>query len=247
MSRFGLLACLTLVACDSRRPITVQILVPDLAGIDTPISGVLLAALPYDRDSILAAMEQRATTPRPNTRELDSLFLAFHVPFLGFSRAAWAVELATQRRDSVAASRKAAGEGSPAAHELEIRLSALNDTLQGLAPVLEKARSTLAAAREALWPTMDRLRGEVRAWENTTYAGYDTVVRTQSVDKMRQLIADTSDASGWGVLRITNDSWWVHARSPDPQDPNFQWYWNVPVTRDTIRLNSATGRRLPRY
>jgi hypothetical protein len=247
MARSVILACLIVAACDSRRPIAVQILVPDLAGIETPISGILLAALPYDRDSILAAMERRAATPRPDPYQLDSAFQAFHGPFLAFGRAAWNVERATRRRDSVAASRTAAGQDSPAAQELGIRLRALEDTLTRLAPELTRTRAVLADAREALWPTMERLRGAAREWENATYAGYDTVVRTQSVDKMRPLIADTSDARGWGLFRITTGSWWVYARSPDPQDPNFQWYWNVRITRDTIRLDSATGRRLPRY
>ena len=247
MFRLALLASLLLVGCDSRRPVAVQILVPDLGGIATPIPGVLLAALPYDRDSILAAMEQRAATPRPNMGTLDSLFQAFHQPFLNFNRAAWDVERATRRRDSVATARIAAGDGSPAAHELDIRLRALNDTLQRITPTMERARASLAAARDTLWPKMERLRTAARAWQQSTYAGYDTVVRTLSVDKMRPLIADTSDARGWGMLRLTIGTWWVHARSPDPQDPNFQWYWNVPVTSDTIRLDSATGRRLPRY
>lgn len=220
---------------------------PDLAGVDTAIPGVLLAALPYDRDSIIATMEQRAGTARPNTQRLDSLFAAFHQPFIAFSRAAWEVERATRRRDSLASARSRAAVGSPAAVELDRRLQALDDTLARLAPTLARTRAGLAAARDTLWPQMERLRGAVRAWETTAYAGYDTVVRTQSVDKMRQLIADTSDTRGWGMVRITNDPWWIHARSPDPQDPNFQWYWNLPVTGDTIRLNSATGRRLPRY
>lgn len=235
------------MACDSRRPIAVQIQVPDLAGMDTPVPGVLLAALPYDRDSILAAMTQRAATPRPNTQLLDSLFQAFHQPFLAFSRAAWEVERATRRRDSLVSARAGAAPGSPAAGELGARLSALDDTLARMTPELERTRRLLAAARDTLWPRMEQLRAEVRAWENSTFAGYDTVVRTQSVDKMRPLIADTSDAGGWGLLRITTGSWWIYARSPDPQDPNFQWYWSIPVTTDTIRLNSATGRRLPRY
>jgi hypothetical protein len=247
MDRTALLACLFLIACDSRRSLTVQIQIPDLAGIDTPVPGVLLAALPYDRDSILADMERRATTPRPNTHTLDSLFLAFHQPFLAFSRAAWTMELATRTQDSVTAARARAGPGTPAAGELDRLLQAISDTLARLRPELERTRTALAAARDTLWPVMERLRGEVRAWENSTYAGYDTVVRTQSTDKMRQLIADTSDAGGWGRLRVSAGTWWVHARSPDPQDPNLQWYWNVPVTGDTIRLNSATGRRLPRY
>ena len=247
MRRTALLACLCLVSCSSRRSLTIEIQVPDLAGVDTPIPGVLLSALPYDRDSILNAMARRTPTPRPNTQRLDSLFLAFHAPFLNFSRVAWDLEQATRREDSLTRARTTTAAGSPAANELDARLRALSDTLAYLTPELAKARGALGAARDTLWPEMNRLRGQVRAWENSTYAGYDTVVRSQSIDKMKQLIADTSDARGVGRLRVSTGKWWIYARSPDPQDPNLQWYWNVPVSSDTIRLNSATGRRLPRY
>ena len=48
-------------------------------------------------------------------------------------------------------------------------------------------------------------------------------------------------------LELNGSRWWVYARSPDPQDPNAQWYWNVPATTDTLRLRPATARHLPRY
>ena len=64
-------------ACSRNRAVTVQVLVPDLAGLATPIAGVVVAAIPYDRDSLIAAMEGRVSTGRPHTQSLDSLFQAF--------------------------------------------------------------------------------------------------------------------------------------------------------------------------
>jgi hypothetical protein len=247
MSRVAPLVLLLLAACNGPRRVAVQVLVPDLAGIDTPIPGAVIAALPYDRDSIIASMERRAATKRPNTDILDSLFQAFHDPFLAFSRAAWRVEQTGRRRDSVARARASAPAGSPAGKELDARLRALDDSLEALGPALERARTALSAARDTLWPRIEQLRAAAKAWEASTYAGYDTLVRSQTTDKMQTPSADTTGAAGWATLRLLPGAWWIHARSPDPQDPNFQWYWNVPLTGDTVRLNPASGRRLPRY
>jgi hypothetical protein len=248
MLRFASLGLLLgTLACGERRQLTVQVLVPDLAGAETPIPGVVVAALPYDRDSLIAAMEQRAAAERPHTQSLDSLFQAFHGPFLGFSRAAWNVERATRRRDSLIRARQAASPGTPAAAELDGGIAALDDTLRGLAPMLEHTRAALAAARDTLWPRIEALRVAARQWQSSTFAGYDTAVRSLARRKMRTLTADTTEAAGWATLQVAPGRWWIHARSPDPQDPNFEWYWNVPVDADTVRLRPANGRHLPRY
>jgi len=233
-------------ACANSRTVTVQVLVPDLAGVATPIAGVVVAAIPYDRDSLIAAMEGRVSTGRPHTQTLDSLFQAFHGPFLQFSRAAWNVERATRTRDSVAEARRAAASG-PALGELDALLNRLDDSLRRLAPALARARAELSAARDTLWPRIERLRAEARQWQLTTFDGYDTAARSLARSRMRTVSADTTDSAGWATMVVAPGPWWLTARSPDPQDPNYEWYWNVPVDADTVRLNPATGRHLPRY
>ena len=247
MSRVAALGLLVLAACNNSRPVAIQILVPDLSGLDTPIPGAVVAALPYDRDSLIKTMEIRAGTPRPHTMALDSLFQAFHGPFLDMSRAAWLVEQTGRRLDSVNTALSTAPAGSPAAAELAPRQKVLQDSLARQNAGLERARTALGAARDTLWPRIERLRQEASAWEHTTYEGYDTLSRSQTTGRMRMITSDTSDATGWASLRIRNGSWWIHARSPDPQDPNFEWYWNVPLVGDTVRLSPATGRHRPRY
>lgn len=234
-------------ACGDRRRVTIQVLVPDLAGAETPITGVVVAAIPYDRDSLIAAMESRATGERPHTQVLDSLFQAFHGPFLAFSRAAWEVERTTRSRDSVNQALSAVAPDSPAAAELTARREALDSSLGALAPLLERTRATLAAARDTLWPRIEQLRTAARQWQQVTFEGYDTAARALARRLMRTLSADTTDAGGWATLRLAPGPWWITARSPDPQDPNFEWYWNVRVDADTLRLRPATGRHLPRY
>lgn len=241
---------LALAACGGPRRATVRVLVPDLEGIETPIPGVVVVALPYDRDSVLGTLERRAGTERPNTAALDSLFHAFRVPFLAFAGTAWRLERITRARDSLAAHRGAAAPppGSPGTAELDARLRAANDSIARLAAELERARAALAAARDTLWPRMERLRAETRRWEASTYAGYDTIVRTLTRDRLQEGLADTTDAAGWTSFRLRQAAtWWVTARSPDPQDPNFEWYWNVRLAGDTLLLRPANGRHRPRY
>jgi hypothetical protein len=247
MSRVGSLALLVIAsACSNSRTVTVQVLVPDLAGSATPIAGVVVTAIPYDRDSLIDAMERRVSAGRPHTQTLDSLFQAFHGPFLEFSRAAWNVERATRARDSVVAALRAAA--SPASRaELDRRLTQLDDSLRRLTPALERARATLSAARDTLWPRIVPLRLEARQWQLSTFDGYYTAARGLARSRMRTVSADTTDATGWATMVVASGPWWITARSPDPQDPNFEWYWNVRVDGDTIRLNPATGRHLPRY
>src|ERR1043166_4400150 len=99
MPRVGSLVLLALAAGGGPRRATVRGLVADLEGGETPIPGVVVVALPYDRDSVLLALERRAGTKRPNPAAQDSLFRAFRVPFLAFARTAWRLERITGARD----------------------------------------------------------------------------------------------------------------------------------------------------
>jgi hypothetical protein len=58
---------------------------------------------------------------------------------------------------------------------------------------------------------------------------------------------DTTDASGWAHFTLAPGEWWLYARAWDTSDPNSEWYWNVPLQGDTLRLSSRSGRRQPRY
>ena len=224
-----------------------QVLVPDLNGVDTPLPGIEVTALPYNRDSLLAALESRAPSGRPHTRELDTLFQAFRGPFLAFARAAGQVEQTIRVRDSLSARRAALAPDSPARGELELRILRLADSVRRLTPALERARTALGAARDTLWPRIERLQAEIRAWEHSIYAGSDTIHARLLRDRLRFPVSDTTDATGWASLVLPSGRWWILARSPDPQDPNALWYWNLPVSGDSLRLDRATGRHLQRY
>ncbi len=219
---------------------------PDLTGRETALPGQVVTALPFDRDSILATLEHRAPGPRPHTRVLDSLFQAFRVPFLEFAKVAWDSERIRRQRDSLA--RHAGSVRDTAARAaLARQVRAADDSLRGLESALGRRRTALSAARDTLWPRIERLRAEVQQWELTTFAGYDSILRSLRRERFRQPIIDTTDARGWVSLVLPAGRWWLAASAPDPADPNAQWRWNLLAAGDTMRLTTTNARHLPRY
>jgi hypothetical protein len=222
-----LLLTLALAACSGPREITVRVTVPDLEGTESPASGVPVVAVPYDRDSVVAALEAAQATPRPHTATLDSLFAQFRGPFLDHFRAGQAL---TAARDSLARGLVDSGALATATRRSE------------------ETRAALDVARGAL-ATGDSLRDDVRSWENSTYAPFDSVVKALAERARRKPVVDTTDATGKAELRLpaSENDWWVTARSWDVTDPNTSWTWSVRVDADSVELNGRNGRRRPRY
>ncbi len=213
-----------------------RVSVPDLDGIDTPLAGVIVTFLPYDRDEILAQLEDKAG-PRPHTQELDSLFRLFRTPFAAYVRASERARATRRLHDSLRASR--------GADDAEVR--ALADSATRIDHELATARTALDAMRDTVGPAIARLRDESRRWEDTTYREFRGLARNTGRGFFSRPFADTTDPQGWASIRLVGRKWWITAQALDPVDPNGEWYWNIPIDGDTVYLDSRTGRHRPRY
>jgi len=223
----------------------VRVSIPGPDSVETPVTGIGLVALPYDRDSVLARLDASAKSPRPATALLDSLFAEFRGPFTGYSSATFRLG---KLRDSLAMVQRgldSLGRDTPQYGVLYARFGRLSDSIAPAEARAHAARAALDKARSAFVTRSDTLRAAVRQWEDSTYRGYDSIVR--SLSRRREAVTDTTGADGWAHLRLAPGRWWIYARSWDATDPNSEWYWNVPVTEDTLLLSSRTGRRQARY
>jgi hypothetical protein len=246
-----LLLVLALAACERPRDLTVRVSIPAPDGAEAPVAGVGVVALPYDRDSVLRALESRAPSPRPAgaAAALDTLFHRFREPFAAFAAAS---ERSTRLRDSVQAARTEL-DSSPAdarrRAELQSRIARQSDSLAAAEQRTERARTALDQARRTLLPRIDSLRARLRSWEDSTYQGYDSIVRGLAQRSRREAVTDTTNADGLAHLRLAGGPWWIYARSWDASDPNSEWYWNVPVPEpgDTVRLDGRSGKQRPKY
>jgi hypothetical protein len=221
--------------------------IPGLDSLETPAAGVGVIALPYDRDSVLASLEARARTPRPNTAGLDSLFARFRGPFTRYTRISYT---ATSLRDSlnvVQSKLDSLPAGSAERSALSDRVRRLSDSVSSAERSLERARRELDRARREFVSRSESLRTRVRQWEDSTYRGWDSIVQSLTTARGREAATDTTGQTGWAEFTLGPGPWWLYARAWDTSDPNAEWYWNVPVSEDTIFLSSRTGERRPRY
>ena len=230
----------------ARHDVAVRVSIPDPASVETPAAGVGVVALPYNRDSILKSLEAHAR-PRPDTAALDSLFARFRGPFTAYTAVSYAeaglrdsLRLLRSRLDSLA-------RGAPEFAVLSARHSRMSDSLRRVESRARSARAALDRARIDFVTRSESLRTAIRHWEDSTYQGYDSLTGALAAQRHREPVTDTTDATGWAHFTLDDGPWWIYGRSWDATDPNAEWYWNVPVTSDTILLSSRAGRQRPRY
>lgn len=236
-----------LIACEHPRTIAVRVSIPGPDSVETPVTGIGLVALPYDRDSVLAALARNARSPRPDTAELQRLFREFRGPFVAYTTTAFATGQVRDSLDRLKARLDSLPRGSDEYRERYAAFGRLNDSLVALQRRTEERHGELDRARATFVERSETLRAAIRHWEDSTYQGYDSITDALAAARHRQPVTDTTGTDGWAHFTLDDGPWWIYGRSWDATDPNAEWYWNVPVRADTIVLSSRVGRRRPRY
>ena len=247
MSRPWLLLALAIAACDGPKDVAIHVSIPGPDSVATPVAGVGLIALPYDRDSVLRALAAAAPTPRPSTAELDTLFQKFRIPFSQYASASFETEKLRGAMASVKARLDSLPRNAPEYRTLYARFGQQNSELAHAEQREQVARKALDTARAKFISRSDTLRARVRLWEDSTYQGYDSIVRGITRARALTAVTDTTGRDGWAHFKLAGGPWWIYARSWDATDPNAEWYWNVRVTGDTVLLSEHTGTRRPKY
>jgi hypothetical protein len=235
------------VACEGPRDVAVRVSIPGPDSAETPVSAIGLVALPYDRDSVLAALEAAGGGSRPGTAELDSLYREFRGPFNAYSRATLRASALSDSLAEVKTRLDSLPRNAPDYGKLYAVFERLSDSSAAARRTVEAARATLDRARATFVPRSDSLRARIAQWEDSTYRGYDSIVRNLASRRRQDPLTDTTDARGWANFRLGPGRWWIYGQSWDAADPNAMWYWNVPAEGDTVLLSSRTGKRRPRY
>jgi hypothetical protein len=178
---------------------------------------------------------------------MDTLFARFRGPFVAYTAVTYT---ATKLRDTLSKLRAASDSLKPDApnnRALHSAIARLSDSLNRVEQREQKARTELGAARVAFVQRSEKLRTDIRQWEDSTYSGWDSIVADLVKTRGLEPVTDTTDATGWARFSLPSGKWWIHARAWDTEDPNSEWYWNLPLTGDTVLLSSRTGKKQPRY
>lgn len=247
MSRWLIVVALTLAACTRGREVQVEVAIPGPDSVDAPVAHIQLIALPYDRDSILKALQGDRLRPEPLTTTLDSLYTRFRKPFGVYALRAYQVQTLSRNQAYLRQQLDSLTRNAPGYDSLYRAFTRYVDTILTVRKLRDVAQDELAIARIDLGPTIDSLRKIMIRWEDSTYHGYDSVTKALGGGIGREPFADSTGANGKVTLKLPIGNWWIYARSWDAWDPHSEWYWNVPVTSERVVLDRTTGHRRPRY
>ncbi len=240
-------ALLVVLAACEHSQVRVRAVIPGPDGTLEPASGLALVALPYNRDSVIVALEAHAAAPRPHPRALDSLVDRFREPFVTYTRTALTAERLRDTLDLLRRRLDSLPRGADAYRTLYREFARRADSLAALQRTAEDAHRRLDAVRRDLVPRIDSLRRDVARWEDSTFRGYDDTVRALQQRIGRPVVSDTTGPDGATLVVLPRGPWWIYARAWDVNDPYAYWYWNVPVTGDSLVLTPANAVHRPRY
>lgn len=137
-----------------------------------------------------------------------------------------------------------------------LELGRLLDSLRGAyrrylaAPAAERpaAKTALDRLTERSAPRLVALRLAQTAWRDSAYRSYDSLTYALFRHLARDPFADTTDVRGMALVAPSRAGpWWVTFQTWDARDPYTEWYWNVPLVGDTLRLTAANAQRRSRF
>jgi len=227
-------------ACGSST--TVQVLM-DGPDAPRPVADHEVQFLPFDRDSLFEAVAGRASSPEPQVpadlRQAADSVLALQEVWR-IAEVSW-----NEVRDSLRGlSDRLQGLDSRSREYLELfegfgamegRERSLNQRRQGSFDVF-------TGLQQATQARLDSVRAVIDAWESVAFEDYGEIEDGILSDLGREIVFDTTDASGYLTTSLGGGTWWIHSRV---RVPSGELYWNVKAdgAADTIRLEPANAER----
>ena len=229
-----LLAILSLLAACGGR-ITVQVTADEAAA--EPANNLEVQFLPFDRDSLFAAIIGQAATPEPTIPEdLEQASLVEQELRDSWSTAESSWNNVRDSMRSINAQLESLDNRTREYMQLFDRFGDLEDRERALNRQRQAAFDEFNEVQLVNQQRVDSMCIVLDAWEEATFAGYgdmeDDLLRALG----QEVMADTTDSDGVAWAPASGGPWWVHARVNIAAG---ELYWNVRVEEapaDTLRL-----------
>jgi hypothetical protein len=213
--------------------VSMEIEVPNPDGGGTmqlAVSDIEVQLLPYDRDAVFDSLTRAYSVPEPDVpTELVQAREAVQA-----AQAEWD---ASQRRwglvrDTLQALSNALEQYSRGEAQYLLLYREFQDfegQLAGLETQMNQSFARFDSLQQGTIRASDSVRIIQDSWADDAFADIGTVFRERQLASGRDIVVDTTDASGIarGNLRVRPGQYWVYARYPMTYT---ELYWNVPVT-----------------
>lgn len=237
------------VGCSGEAVVLAQI-ENEETGETTPLSGLEVRYLPYDRDVIFDSLQAAAGRPEPAPP--DSLIELQSA--IAEAQAAWSA--ATERwntaRDSLRAINTRLENLPRQSAEYRLLFRDFGDQ-EGRSAAAERQMNTLFAEYTELQQRYTAQAQEYsllhEQWGDEAFADIQSVIEARIEAAGREEVYDTTDANGIARTALPKGQWWVSTRYELIYD---ELYWNEPIEvagGDPVQLilNRANADRRPVY
>lgn len=217
--------------------------------VTRPIGDLPVTFLPFDRDAVFDSLTAAAASPEPEIPQ-DLLEAQARVAALQTewreADTEWGV--GRDRLQEINRELQGMSRGSP---QYRLLFAEFQEQ-EGIVSRSERVKDDAFARFTALQDSIIGRAAEVRVmrdnWADEAYADYAEIQLARVRESGRQVLADTTDASGVAQVAVPPGEWWVYARYDLPYQ---ELYWNLRVQVERgdpveIRLNRANAQLRPK-
>ena len=202
-----------------------------------PVADLPVELLPFNRDSVFEALAARAEEPEPQIpADLQAQFDS--VAALQESWRAVETEWGEAREalQNLSDRLQRLDRRSREYQQLYRQFDGLESTERRLNNARQQAFSAFDEMQRQTLGRSDSVRAVIEAWEDIAFIDYMDI-ETEILESLgREIVYDTTDASGAATQSLPSGRWFVHTRLSLPFS---ELYWNVlvdPAETDTLRL-----------
>jgi hypothetical protein len=207
----------------------VEVIDPETGNpVSRPADDLEIQLLPFDRDQIFDSLTAAAATPEPQLppelqvardsivqaqeqwREFESRWLALR-----------------ERLEEISGELE---QYNPAEAQYRVLFNEFNDVEAeyGAAErTKDEAFERFDRLQQETFSELEEFRAILTAWEEDAFSPYLEVVGARLQASGREILADTTDATGRAEFQADPGQWWIYGRYPLATE---ELYWNVPIT-----------------
>ena len=192
-----------------------------------PIENMPIQLLPFDRDHIFDSLTAAAPRPEPEipaqlALQRDSIMEAQQE--WREAEAEWLEH--RERLENISNEMDQYNPGEARYRELFSEFNQVEALVVDAENRRDDAFERFTGMQEEVMEELDRHRIEIEVWEDEAFADYGEIVATRLQEARREILADTTGATGQVRFHADPGEWWVYARHDLTME---ELYWNIRV------------------
>ncbi len=192
-----------------------------------PIENLPIQLLPFDRDHLFDSLTAAAPSPEPQVPEELALARDSIMAAQSEWREAEAEWLERRERlEEISNEMEQYNPGEARYRELFAEFNAVESEVLSAEDRRDDAFERFTGLQEETLEELDRLRIEIDVWEDEAFADYGEIVANRLQETRKEILADTTGATGQVTFQASPGEWWVYARHQLTME---ELYWNIRV------------------